>query len=63
MKRFPVTLVFRQYGDNGKPLPNGYVVEREAHDEDDVRSYVQELQKLGYELESAFSEEVSDGLG
>lgn len=54
MIAFPQTLVFRQYGDDGRPLPNGYVVEREATSQEDKDSHIREMNRLFYELESVF---------
>lgn len=55
MVSYPATLIFRQYGSNGRPLPSGYVVEREAWDDTEKDSVIAELKALDYELEAIVS--------
>lgn len=58
---WPKTLVFRQYDDDtGLPLENGYVIEREAPDEETAQSLIKEFGLILYELESAVPTEMLD---
>jgi hypothetical protein len=50
----PQMLIFRQYDETGKPLVNGYVVEREVNSQEEFDSAIAELKKLDYELESSY---------